>query len=39
VVAGPFRIGHFIGALITFVIVAFVIFMIVKKVTKRWGLE
>ncbi len=38
VVAGPFRIGHFIGALITFVIVAFVIFIIVK-VTKRWGIE
>jgi len=38
VVVGPFRIGHFIGALLTFVIVAFVIFMIVK-VTKRWGLE
>jgi len=35
---GPFRVGHFVGALITFLIVAFVIFMIVK-VTKRWGLE
>ncbi len=38
IVAGPFRIGHFIGALITFLIVAFVIFIIVK-VTKRWGIE
>jgi large conductance mechanosensitive channel len=37
-VAGPFRIGHFIGALITFLIVAFVIFLIVK-VTKKWGIE
>ena len=38
IVVGPFRVGHFIGALITFLIVAFVILMIVK-VTKRWGLE
>ena len=36
--AGPFRVGHFIAALITFLIVAFVIFIIVK-VTKRWGIE
>jgi len=36
--AGPFLIGHFIGALITFLIMAFVIFLIVK-VTKRWGIE
>lgn len=35
---GPFRIGHFIGALLTFLIVALVIFLIVKM-TKRWGLE
>lgn len=35
---GPFRIGHFIGSLITFLIVAFVIFLIVK-VTKKWGIE
>ncbi|MEM3624242.1 MAG: MscL family protein [Nitrososphaerales archaeon] len=35
---GPFRIGHFIGSLITFLIVAFVIFIIVKM-TKRWGIE
>jgi len=38
IVAGPFRIGHFIGALITFLIVAFVIFILVK-VSKRWGIE
>lgn len=38
IVAGPFRIGHFVGALITFLIVAFVIFILVK-VTKRWGIE
>jgi large conductance mechanosensitive channel len=35
---GPFRIGHFIGALIVFIIVAFVIFLLVK-VTKKWGIE
>ena len=35
---GPFRVGHFIGALITFLIVAFVIFIIVK-ITKRWEIE
>ncbi|MDH5450772.1 MAG: MscL family protein [Candidatus Bathyarchaeota archaeon] len=35
---GPFLIGHFIGALITFLIVAFVIFLLVK-ITKRWGIE
>jgi large conductance mechanosensitive channel len=33
-----FGIGDFLVALITFVIVAFVIFLIVK-VTKRWGIE
>ena len=33
-----FLVGHFIAALITFVIVAFVIFLLVK-VTKRWGIE
>jgi len=38
IVAGPFRVGHFIGALITFIVVAFVIFMLVK-LTKRWGIE
>jgi large conductance mechanosensitive channel len=33
-----FTIGHFIAALITFIIVAFVIFLIVK-IAKRWGME
>jgi large conductance mechanosensitive channel len=37
-VLGPFRIGHFVGALITFLLVAFVVFLIVK-VTKKWGIE
>ncbi|MEM3789232.1 MAG: MscL family protein [Candidatus Bathyarchaeia archaeon] len=37
-VLGPFRIGHFVGALITFLIVAFVIFLVVK-ITKKWGIE
>ncbi|MEM3873925.1 MAG: MscL family protein [Candidatus Bathyarchaeia archaeon] len=37
-VLGPFRIGHFVGALITFLIIAFVVFLIVK-VTKKWGIE
>jgi large conductance mechanosensitive channel len=36
--AGAFTIGHFLVALITFVIVAFVVFIIVK-VAKRWGIE
>lgn len=35
---GPFRVGYFIGSLITFLIVAFVIFLIVK-ITKKWGIE
>jgi large-conductance mechanosensitive channel len=35
---GPFRVGHFFGALVTFLIVALVIFIIVKM-AKRWGLE
>ncbi len=35
---GPFRVGHFIGTLITFIIIAFVIFVLVK-ITKRWGIE
>ena len=35
---GPFRVGHFIGTLITFLMVAFVIFVIVK-ITKKWGVE
>jgi len=33
-----FTYGHFIAALITFIIVAFVIFLIVK-ITKKWGIE
>jgi large conductance mechanosensitive channel len=36
--AGPFTIGDFLVALITFIIVAFVIFIIVK-VVKKWGVE
>ena len=36
--AGPFLIGQFLGVLLTFIIVAFVIFLIVK-VAKRWKLE
>lgn len=37
-VVGPFRVGHFIGALITFILVAFVVFIIVKA-TKKLGIE
>lgn len=33
-----FGIGNFLVALITFIIVAFVIFLIVK-ITKKWGIE
>ncbi|MEM3704270.1 MAG: MscL family protein [Candidatus Bathyarchaeia archaeon] len=33
-----FGIGNFLVAVITFIIVAFVIFLIVK-ITKRWGIE
>ena len=33
-----FGVGEFMAALITFIIVAFVIFILVK-VTKRWGIE
>jgi len=33
-----FGIGNFLVALITFIIVAFVIFLLVK-VTKRWGID
>ena len=35
---GPFSVGHFIGALITFVIVAFVVFIIVK-IAKKWKID
>lgn len=33
-----FAIGNFLSALITFIIVAFVIFLLVK-ITKKWGIE
>jgi large conductance mechanosensitive channel len=33
-----FTVGHFVAALITFIIVAFVIFVLVK-ITKKWGIE
>jgi large conductance mechanosensitive channel len=33
-----FNVGNFLVALITFLIVAFVVFIIVK-VTKKWGIE
>jgi large conductance mechanosensitive channel len=36
--AGPFRVGHFLGASITFLVISFVIFILVK-ITKRWGTE
>lgn len=35
---GPFRVGHFLGAVLTFLIVALVIFIIVKQ-TKKMGIE
>ena len=38
IAVGPFMVGRFIGALVTFLIVAFVIFVIVK-ISKRWGIE
>lgn len=37
-VTGPFAVGDFLVALITFVIVAFIVFLAVK-VVKRWGIE
>jgi large conductance mechanosensitive channel len=36
--SGAFTVGHFLVALITFVIVAFVVFLAVK-VAKRWKIE
>jgi large conductance mechanosensitive channel len=36
--AGAFTIGHFLVALITFIIVAFVVFIAVK-VVKRWKID
>ena len=38
IVFGPFLVGHFIGQFVTFLIVAFVIFLLVK-VTSRYGIE
>jgi len=38
ITVGPFRVGHFIGATITFIIVAFVIFILVK-ITNKLGIE
>ena len=35
---GPFRVGHFIGTLITFLLMAFVVFLIVKM-TRKLGIE
>ncbi len=35
---GPFMIGHFVGTLVTFIIVVFVIFVLVK-LTRKWGIE
>ncbi|MCW4029220.1 MAG: MscL family protein [Candidatus Bathyarchaeota archaeon] len=37
-VVGPFAIGDFLVALITFLIVAFLVFLVVK-VAKRWHIE
>lgn len=37
-VLGPFRIGNLIGALLTFFIVALVIFLLVKLLNK-WGIK
>ncbi len=36
--AGAFTVGHFLVALITFLIVALIVFIAVK-VVKRWGIE
>lgn len=38
IAVGPFRVGHFTGALITFIIIAFVVFVIVK-LSKRMGID
>jgi large conductance mechanosensitive channel len=35
---GPFRVGHFVGSVITFIIIAFVVFLLVK-VSKRFKIE
>lgn len=36
--SGPFTVGHFLAALITFIIVALIVFIAVK-VVKKWGLD
>ena len=38
ITAGPFLIGQFLGTVLTFIIVAFVIFLIVK-IAKRYKIE
>ena len=38
VLSQTFKVGNFLVALITFLIVAFVVFLIVK-ITKKWGIE
>jgi large conductance mechanosensitive channel len=38
ITVGPFRVGHFTGELLTFIIVAFVIFVLVK-ITSRIGID
>ncbi len=35
---GPFQVGHFAGELVTFILIAFVIFIIVK-IANRIGIE
>jgi large conductance mechanosensitive channel len=34
IVVGPFMVGHFVGELITFIIIAFVVFLLVKFAAK-----
>jgi large conductance mechanosensitive channel len=38
IMAGPFRVGHFAGALLTFLIVTLVIFILIKQ-TKRMKID
>ncbi len=38
IAVGPFQIGHFTGQLVTFILIAFVIFLIVK-IANRAGIE
>ena len=38
IAVGPFQVGHFAGQLVTFIIIAFVIFIIVK-IANRAGIE